>query len=71
MVWSCARRAQADGGSIDWIVVRNRTSHIHAKNRQRVETALDQLAHRLGFRQATGFPSGSFSGNVSGWHHTA
>ena len=54
--WSghAARRAQADGGSIDWIVVRNRTSHIHAKNRQRVETALDQLAHRLGFRQATG-----------------
>ena len=55
MVWSCRKaRAQADGGSIDWIVVRNRTSHIHAKNRQRVETALDQLAHRLGFRQATG-----------------
>ena len=55
MVWSCRKaRAQADGGSIDWIVVRNRTSHIHAKNRQRVETALDQLARRLGFRQAAG-----------------
>ena len=55
MVWSCRKaRAQADGGSIDWVVVRNRTSHIHAKNRQRVETALDQLASRLGFRQAAG-----------------
>ena len=50
-----AKRAQADGGSIDWVVLRNRTSHIHAKNRQRLEDALDELSKRLGFRQVPGF----------------
>ena len=55
-VWSCRKaRAQADGGSIDWVVLRNRTSHIHAKNRQRLEEALDELSKRLGFRQVPGF----------------
>ena len=55
-VWSCRKaRAQADGGSIDWVVLRNRTSHIHAKNRQRLEDALDELSKRLGFRQVPGF----------------
>ena len=55
-VWLCRKaRAQADGGSIDWVVLRNRTSHIHAKNRQRLEDALDQLSKRLGFRQVPGF----------------
>jgi chromosome partitioning protein len=55
-VWSCRKaRAQADGGSIDWVVMRNRTSHIHAKNRQRLEGALDELSKRLGFRQVPGF----------------
>jgi len=55
-VWSCRKaRAQADGGSIDWVVLRNRTSHIHAKNRQRLEEALNELSKRLGFRQVPGF----------------
>jgi len=55
MVWSCRKaRARMDGGSIDWVVLRNRTSHIHAKNRKRVETALDELSRRLGFRQVSG-----------------
>jgi len=55
-VWSCRKaRAQADGSSIDWVVLRNRTSHIHAKNRQRLEEALDELSKRLGFREVPGF----------------
>lgn len=55
MVWSCRKaRAQADQSSIDWVVLRNRTSHIHARNRQRVEEALDELSSRLGFRQVSG-----------------
>jgi chromosome partitioning protein len=55
-VWSCRKaRAQADGGSIDWVVMRNRTSHIHAKNRQRLESALTELSKRLGFREVPGF----------------
>lgn len=55
LVWSCRKaRAATDGGSIDWVVIRNRTSHIHAKNRKRVEDALDDLSRRLGFRQVSG-----------------
>ena len=55
-VWSCRKaRAQADGGSIDWVVMRNRTSHIHAKNRLRLESALTELSKRLGFREVPGF----------------
>ncbi len=55
MVWSCRQaRAQANGAAIDWVVIRNRTSHIHAKNRKRVETALDELSARLNFRQLDG-----------------
>lgn len=55
MVWLCRKaRAQADGASIDWVVVCNRTSHIHAKNRQRIQSALDDLSRRLGFRQVPG-----------------
>jgi chromosome partitioning protein len=55
LVWSCRKaRAATDGASIDWVVIRNRTSHIHAKNRKRVEDALDDLSRRLGFRQVSG-----------------
>ncbi|MEL0072294.1 MAG: division plane positioning ATPase MipZ, partial [Rhodobiaceae bacterium] len=34
--------------------IRNRTGHIHAKNRKRVEVALEELSKRLGFRLAPG-----------------
>jgi chromosome partitioning protein len=55
LVWSCRKaRAATEGASIDWVVIRNRTSHIHAKNRKRVEDALDDLSRRLGFRQVSG-----------------
>jgi chromosome partitioning protein len=55
MVWSCRQaRVQANGAAIDWVVLRNRTSHIHAKNRKRVEATLEALATRLAFRQIDG-----------------
>lgn len=54
-VWSCKQaRVQADGSAIDWVVMRNRTTHIHAKNRIRIEEALDELSRRLSFRQVKG-----------------
>ena len=54
-VWSCRKaRVAADGSSIDWVVLRNRTSHIHAKNRKRLEEALTELSRRLGFREVSG-----------------
>lgn len=55
MVWDCKKaRAIADQGSIDWIVMRNRTSHVFAKNKERVENALKSLSARLGFRLVDG-----------------
>lgn len=56
MVWEARkRRALADKGKIDWIVMRNRLSSLDAKNKRRVQKILDQLERRIGFRQAPGF----------------
>lgn len=56
MVWeSRKRRAVRDGGEIDWVVVRNRLSHLDAKNKRRVESVLTALAGRIGFRAGPGF----------------
>lgn len=53
---------------MDWVVVRNRTGHIEARNMGRIEQALKELSKRVGFRVAQGlserviyrelFPSG-------------
>lgn len=53
---------------MDWVVVRNRTGHIEARNMARIEQALTELSKRVGFRVAQGlserviyrelFPSG-------------
>jgi chromosome partitioning protein len=53
---------------MDWVVVRNRTGHVEARNQKRLEGALTELSKRVGFRIANGlserviyrelFPSG-------------
>ena len=48
------RRHEADGGTIDWIVVRNRLSMLDANNKKRVEQALHSNEASLGYRQVTG-----------------
>jgi chromosome partitioning protein len=56
MVWeSRKRKVMKDGGSIDWVVMRNRLSTLAAKNKRRVENVLEALADRIGFRVAPGF----------------
>ncbi len=58
MVWNQRMvRAQRSGAnkSIDWIVMRNRLSHLDAKNKRKVLEALEKLSKRVGFRIATGF----------------
>lgn len=56
MVWEQKlKRAKRDSGAIDWIVMRNRLSNIHAKNKEMMMGALDELAGRVGFRVAPGF----------------
>jgi chromosome partitioning protein len=56
MVWEQKkRRAMRDGGSIDWIVMRNRLASTEAKNKRAVGEVLEALARRIGFRLAPGF----------------
>ncbi len=53
---------------MDWVVVRNRTQHVEARNMRRLDSALTELSKRVGFRVANGlserviyrelFPSG-------------
>lgn len=49
------QRALRDRRSIDWIVLRNRLSHLDARNKRQMGIVLDKLSQRLGFRMAAGF----------------
>ena len=56
MVWEQKlQRAKRDGGSIEWIVMRNRLSNIDAKNKRFMTTVTTDLSRRIGFRVAPGF----------------
>ena len=55
MVWEARKaRAKSDGGTVDWVVLRNRLQHLEAKNMRRVGAAVDELAKRVGFRVIPG-----------------
>jgi chromosome partitioning protein len=43
------------GGHIDWIVMRNRLSHLDARNKRDMEKLLDAMSKRLGCRIVAGF----------------
>ena len=51
-----ARKLKADrtGEPIDWIVLRNRLSALHARNKQNVGDILTRLAEHIGFREGPG-----------------
>ncbi len=56
MVWEQNnRRVLAGLPPIDWVVMRNRLSHIEARNKREIAGLLTQLAQRIGFRLAPGF----------------
>jgi chromosome partitioning protein len=56
MVWEQKKaRAMRDGGSIDWIVMRNRLAALDSRNKRNMDEALEALSKRLGFRLAHGF----------------
>ena len=56
MVWEQKmRRARRDGGSIDWIVMRNRLSSLDASNKREMASLLHELSQRIGFRTVAGF----------------
>jgi len=55
MVWKARqRRSVADGGKIDWVVLRNRVGSLHAKNKTRVDAVLNELTKRIGIRHIPG-----------------
>ncbi len=56
MMWEQKlHRAKRDGGSIEWIVMRNRLSNIDAKNKRFMTQVTGDLSRRIGFRVAPGF----------------
>ena len=56
MVWECRQlRASAKHPPIDWVILRNRLSHIFSKNKYQVGKSLNNLSKRIGFRLSTGF----------------
>ena len=55
MVWDARKyRAIRDHGTIDWVVMRNRTSSLDALNKRRVNEALKELQKRISFRYIQG-----------------
>lgn len=55
MIWEQKlKRAKRDGGSMEWIVMRNRLSNIEARNKRFMNKALQELSRRIGFRIAPG-----------------
>ncbi len=56
MVWEFHNRRVVKGRApMDWIVMRNRLTHINARNKRDITRLLEQLADRIGFRLAPGF----------------
>ena len=56
MVWEQNNRRVLSGQPpIDWVVMRNRLSHIESRNKSEIAALLIQLARRIGFRLAPGF----------------
>lgn len=56
LVWELRKdRITRHRASLDWIVTRNRLSHLTDRNKVKVNDSLDKMARILGFRTATGF----------------
>lgn len=56
MLWEQKiQRSKRDGGSIDWIVMRNRLSNLDARNKRLITKVIESLSKRIGFRLAPGF----------------
>lgn len=56
MVWEQKlARAKRDGGTIEWVVMRNRLSNLDARNKRQMKQLTEELSRRIGFRLAPGF----------------
>ncbi|MQX37267.1 ATPase [Roseospira navarrensis] len=55
MVWDIKKqRGVRDGGSIHWVVLRNRLSQLDARNKRDMEALLRDLSRRIGFQLIEG-----------------
>jgi len=56
MVWEAkkARVLRGEKAMVDWVVLRNRLSHLDARNKRKMEGVLAELSRRVGFRQISG-----------------
>ncbi len=55
MVWEQKKvKAARDGGSIDWLVLRNRLSSLDAHNKRKMDAVLKDLSQRIGVRIVAG-----------------
>ncbi len=55
MVWRQKQvRAERDGGSVDWLVMRNRLSSLDAHNKRKMDKVLEAFAERFGVRVVPG-----------------
>ncbi len=56
MIWEQKiQRAKRDRGNIDWIIMRNRISHLDSHNKRNIGKVLQGITQRLGCRSAPGF----------------
>ncbi len=56
MVWEQKTlKAEREGVEMDWIVMRNRMTHIDARNKRQITQLLELMSERFGFRLAPGF----------------
>tara|TARA_R110002110_G_scaffold110951_4_gene276421 strand:+ start:5123 stop:5974 length:852 start_codon:yes stop_codon:yes gene_type:complete len=56
IVWEASNRRIAAGlPPTDWIVLRNRLTHIGSRNKHDIADLMEKLAKRVGFRSAPGF----------------
>jgi chromosome partitioning protein len=56
MVWNQRKeRARRGEKPLDWIVIRNRLTTLYTKNKRDINTVLEALSKRIGFRLGTGF----------------
>lgn len=56
LVWEASNRRIADGlPPTDWMVLRNRLTHINSRNKHDIADLMQKLATRIGFRTAAGF----------------
>ncbi|WP_419816484.1 division plane positioning ATPase MipZ [Glacieibacterium sp.] len=55
LIWDTRKaRARTDGGTVDWVVLRNRLANLDARNMRRMAAALGELSKRVGFRVVPG-----------------